>query len=186
MKNISILSFLLLVILQSCNINTNTFISQKLIDSLVNAGEYTKAQQITKLKIAVDTSLTPLQIKDLDFQAEVLDRIKDDFTRTDSSIYAYIKEVYPQVTQQELDNWEKSGALECKIIDGQKKYFYNAHRNLFRISKDAQNKQNKIKGRQSDSLDRFLAKFIPQLENHKGRNYSTNKFEKLIDRKSVV
>ena len=103
MKNISILSFLLLVILQSCNINTNTFISQNLIDSLVNAGEYTKAQQITKLKIAVDNSLTPLQIQDFDFLVSVLDRIKDDFTRTYSCIYASIKEVNPQVPKQELD-----------------------------------------------------------------------------------
>ncbi len=175
-----IIIFIAIFTFASCNSNNKTYLSTSQIEQLIESGEYTKAQQAIAQKIILDPSLSSNQKIELDFKKERLDRIKSDFTKNDSSVILYIKDIYPQVTSSEIAQWEKSGALEHKIIDGEKRYFHSAHRNLFRISKEAQEKQTKIKGRQSDSLDRFLAKFIPQLENFKGTNYSKNKFEHLI------
>lgn len=171
---------LIAALLASCNGAEQAPISSNQINQLIENGEYTKATKAIKGKIATDTTLSTIDILNLELQSDILQRIREDFTKTDSTIIAFIKENYPEVTKQEIQNWEKSGALECKVIDGEKKYFYNAHRNLFRISKEAQEKQQKIKGRQSDSLDRFLAKLIPSIEKYNGKNFSNNKFEKLV------
>ena len=48
------------------------------------------------------------------------------------------------------------------MIDGVKKYFRNAPRNLFRIDKEAQAHWD-VNGRQSDELDLFLADYIPSV-----------------------
>lgn len=133
------------------------------INTLIQNGEYAQATRFIKYKIASDETLSPLEKYELAFQADVLERIKQDFTRTDSTVIAYIKKYYPEVTETELAAWERSGALECKIINGEKKYFYNAHRNLFRISKQAQQYLPDANGRQSGSLDIFLGKYIPQV-----------------------
>lgn len=150
--------------------SNNALLSIEKIDQLIRDGEYTTAEEIIKLKIAAD-SLTKQEIYDLNFRVDVMNRIRKDFSKTDSTVIAYIKERYPDVTPQELAKWEAEGALECKIIDGQKKYFWNAARNLFRISKEAQEKQQGIQGRQSDELDIFLADYLPKVTKAAGSAY---------------
>ena len=150
--------------------SNNAFLGIEKIDQLIRDGEYTTAEEIIKLKIAAD-SLTKQEIYDLNFRMDVMNRIRKDFSKTDSSVIAYVKERYPDVTPQELAKWEAEGALECKIIDGQKKYFWNAARNLFRISKEAQAKQQGIQGRQSDDLDIFLADYLPKVTKATGQAY---------------
>lgn len=150
--------------------SNNAFLGIEKIDQLIRDGEYTTAEEIIKLKIAAD-SLTKQEIYDLNFRMDVMNRIRKDFSKTDSSVIAYVKERYPDVTPQELAKWEAEGALECKIIDGQKKYFWNAARNLFRISKEAQAKQQGIQGRQSDDLDIFLADYLPKVTKAAGQAY---------------
>ncbi|MEG0517489.1 MAG: transglutaminase-like domain-containing protein [Bacteroidales bacterium] len=132
------------------------------IDSLIAEGEYHDATTAIKLKIATD-SLSPDEIYALLFRIEIMERIRKDFTKDRATVLAYIKEYYPAVTDEEIAAWEASGALEYKMIDGVKKYFYNAPRNLFRISKEAQAHWKEINGRQSDSLDKFLGNYIPRV-----------------------
>ena len=92
------------------------------IDKMIRKGDYTAAEQIIKLKIATD-SLSKEEIYDLNFRLDVMNRIRKDFNKSDSSVVAFIKERYPEVTPEELAKWEAEGALECKKIDGEKKYF---------------------------------------------------------------
>ncbi len=157
------LIILSLIIIGCCNGESDSQLANSSIESLIEQGEYTKAKRAIKLKIANDDLLTPKEVDSLLFEAAVLDRIVRDFNKTDSIVIGYIKEIYPQVTQQEIAAWEASGALECKIIDGKKRYFHSAHRNLFRISKEAQQRQSAIEGRQSDGLDDYLGVYIPAL-----------------------
>ncbi|MBQ3522641.1 MAG: transglutaminase domain-containing protein [Bacteroidales bacterium] len=136
--------------------------SSENIDRLIDEGQYKSAEEIIKIKIATG-SLSKEEIYDLNFKIDRMNRIRKDFSNTDSTVIAYIKERYPEVTPEELAKWEAEGALECKMIDGEKRYFWNAGRNLFRISKEAQSKQKGIQGRQSDELDLFLADYIPSV-----------------------
>ena len=66
-------------------------------------------------------------------QDELNRRIALDFTRTKADVMAYIQKYIPDVTEEQMLRWEKSGALECRIINGEKRYFRNAGPNLFRI-----------------------------------------------------
>lgn len=131
-------------------------------DALIGKGEFAKAEKLIKNQIAKD-SLTPAELYGLNFKIEQMKRIKKDFGKDKKSTLNYIRKYYPGITEAEISVWEKSGALECMTIDGTKKYFNNAPRNLFRISKEAQSHWNKINGRQSDDLDRFLAEYIPKV-----------------------
>lgn len=64
--------------------------------------------------------------------------------------------------QEEIERWEKSNAIENMVIDGEKRYFHSAGRNLFRIDSIAARHYEGANGRQSDSLDRLLAWYIPK------------------------
>ncbi len=140
------------------------------IDELIRSGEYKAAEEAIKYRIATQSPSSE-EIYNLNFRLDVMNRIRRDFNKNDSSVMAYIRERYPQVTAQEIAKWEAEGALECKIIDGQKLYFWNAARNLFRISKEAQSKQSGIQGRQSDDLDIFLGEYLPKVTKAAGPDY---------------
>ena len=60
-------------------------------------------------------------------------RIKRDFRLTEAQVKKYIQKYIPDVTDEQMRQWEESKALECMIIDGEKRYFRNAGPNLFRI-----------------------------------------------------
>ncbi len=149
----------------------STAFSTENIDNLIRQGEYTAATEIIKVKIATQ-ELSKQEIYDLNFRVDVMNRIRKDFNKTDSTVMAFIKERYPEVTPEEIAKWEAEGALECKVIDGQKLYFWNAARNLFRISKEAQAKQKNIQGRQSDDLDIFLGEYLPKVVKAAGSKQS--------------
>ncbi len=63
-------------------------------------------------------------------------RIALDFSKTEAEIRAYIQKYIPNVTDEQMLQWERSGALECRIINGEKRYFRNAAPNLFRIDEN--------------------------------------------------
>jgi len=64
-------------------------------------------------------------------------RIALDFTSDSTEIAIYLSEFYPNLTAEQISAWESTNALEWRIIDGEKRYFARAGRNLFRIDKDA-------------------------------------------------
>lgn len=60
-------------------------------------------------------------------------RLLCDFTQSRREVVDYISRYIPAVTDEKMQRWEASGALECMEIDGEKRYFHSAARNLFRI-----------------------------------------------------
>ena len=105
-------------------------ITDATISEAIQKGNFTQAEQMIKLKIATE-ELTPGEIWDLDAKIQTMDRIRQDFTKDDTTVIAYIKNVIPDVTPEQIAHWESTGALECMVIDGVKKYFWAAPRNLF-------------------------------------------------------
>jgi len=71
--------------------------------------------------------------KNYDWNADLQNRISADFPKSETQITDYIRRYIPDVTPAQIAGWEKSGALEFKVIDGQKRYFVNADANLFRV-----------------------------------------------------
>lgn len=64
--------------------------------------------------------------------AELTARLRHDFTQTHDRVKAYIQRYIPNVTDEQMEQWEKTGALETHYIGGKKMYFHSAGPNLFR------------------------------------------------------
>ena len=60
-------------------------------------------------------------------------RLLRDFRRSHEEVKQYIQRYLPYVTDEEMNHWEQTRALETMVIDGRKLYFRNAGPNLFRI-----------------------------------------------------
>ncbi|MCH3995314.1 MAG: transglutaminase domain-containing protein [Prevotella sp.] len=67
------------------------------------------------------------------WESDLHHRLLYDFSKTREEVKTYIRQYIPDVSDQQMDNWEKTGALEARIIDGKKLYFHNAASNLFLI-----------------------------------------------------
>ena len=68
-----------------------------------------------------------------DWEGDLRHRLLCDFTADRESVVDYIRGLIPGVTDEKITAWERSGALECMELDGEKRYFHAAARNLFRI-----------------------------------------------------
>lgn len=68
-----------------------------------------------------------------DWQTDLRHRLLCDFTESREDVVDYVRHYLPSVTDEQIAAWETSGALECMQIDGEKRYFSQAARNLFRI-----------------------------------------------------
>jgi transglutaminase-like putative cysteine protease len=108
---------------------------------IIKEGEFTKAQSMMRKKIASNPDMNPLDRLALEFEAERLNRIRKDFTKTKKDIIEYIQKYIPDVTDEDLKRWEEEKSLECRIIDHNKWYFNGAASNLFRIDKAAKAKK---------------------------------------------
>lgn len=60
-------------------------------------------------------------------------RLLTDFCVSEAEVKAYIQKYIPDVTDEQMRQWEASKALECMELDGEKRYFRNAGPNLFRV-----------------------------------------------------
>lgn len=92
-------------------------------------------------------------------EAERQARIAIDFSRDSAYIVDYLKPYYPDLTQEQVAAWEDSKALEGRLIDGQKRYFRNAGRNLFRIDPEARKVFEAVNGVTRDVEDVYLDEY---------------------------
>ena len=74
--------------------------------------------------------------KQYSWEADLHHRLLCDFTKSREQVKDYIRRFIPDVTDAQMDSWEQRGELEARTIDGEKRYFYNAGPNLFRINKE--------------------------------------------------
>lgn len=105
----------------------------------IENGEFSKAQENISNLLATNNNLSSDQRSQLFFQIERMERIKKDFTKSEKDVFDYIKNYIPDVTEENLSKWEKDKSLEFKTINGEKKYFKYAARNLFRIDEECKN-----------------------------------------------
>ncbi len=138
---------------------------------LVLAGEFKRAGEL--IDAALKKNMPPSAAADLRFEKEKMDRIRKDFDKTSEDVLAYIGKYYPGIKEDGLDEWERDGSLEFKIIDGKKWYFTRAASNLFRINKKAGKKKEAADGRSKDALEAFLEGYVPQALEAAGRSGKT-------------
>lgn len=132
------------------------------IDALMEKGEFQKAERQINSLIG-SGNLSESDIWDLTAKKEIMDRIRLDFNMDIEDILPHIQKYYPDVTRSQLREWELTGALEMRKIDGKKKYFYNAAPNLFRIDPEARAVKKEKDNPDPDSLDETLNRIIPKM-----------------------
>jgi len=76
---------------------------------------------------------TKPKVEPYSWESDLHQRLLTDFCMTESQVKDYIRKYIPDVTDDQMREWEKSKALECMVIDGEKRYFRNAGPNLFRV-----------------------------------------------------
>jgi transglutaminase-like putative cysteine protease len=76
---------------------------------------------------------TKPELKPYKWEDDLHQRLLTDFCITEPQVKEYIRKYIPDITDEQMRNWEASGALECMTLDGEKRYFRNAGPNLFRV-----------------------------------------------------
>ncbi len=109
--------------------------TQEQIDQAIQNGNYSIATQLITQYLQEET-LSKQERAFYSFEMERLRRVRSDFTETPEEVLEYIKKYYPDVIPSDIERWETEKSLEFKIIDGEKRYFAQAGRNLFRIDAD--------------------------------------------------
>ncbi len=131
------------------------------IEKLVVSGELNRAVILADSLKSTD-SLKKKDLLFLDSIVEICHRIQLDFTLTESEVKQQLKQYYPSMDKSLFRQWESSGKLEVRQINGEKRYFKNAVSNLFRLDDPAKNRRIDLDGFQADSLKIFCA-------NHTGK-----------------
>ncbi|MDR2292357.1 MAG: transglutaminase domain-containing protein [Prevotellaceae bacterium] len=157
MKKILILSILALTLCSCGNKKQKTIDS---INSEIAAGNFALADSLINNYIA-QNQLSEDEIYNLKFQKDLMHRKRLDFRKTKEDVVKYISKYYPEVDDTMLAKWENAKALATMTIDGEKKYFNSAARNLFRIDKDALQRKIEIDGEGIDELQLLLEKHLP-------------------------
>lgn len=85
------------------------------------------------LLIAASACCTKKEQAAYSWEEDLHQRLLTDFCLTRSQVKQYIEKYIPNVTDEQMDRWEQTRALECMVLDGKKRYFRNAGPNLFRL-----------------------------------------------------
>ena len=159
---LTIISLVLISALVSIHCNTkekaDKMITQNItvdvIDQNIQSGDFKLAEeQIIALNNQPETS-DEVKIQ-LRFKKDLMNRIKLDFCCDEQFIRKKLAKYYPNLTDAMMQNWETSNALEMRVIDGEKRYFYNAVPNLFRIDANEKKVKEQVDGIAEDDLKSF-------------------------------
>ena len=99
----------------------------------------------------------------VNWEEERMDRIKLDFSRTEDQVKEYIRRYIPDVTDEQISQWEESRALEYMMFDGEKRYFRNAAPNLFRVDSAARAIKIAKDGKSLEPREKVTIKDIPAI-----------------------
>ena len=91
-----------------------------------------------------------LLIKKADSLAQITERIYLDFTVREEEIKSSLRERIGDYSMQEKEGWEEKNWLECRLIDGEKRYFNRAVSNLSLIKSFNQQREERDSLRSED------------------------------------
>lgn len=141
---------------------------------MIAAGQFSEAKQVITHILTQDNTLSDSDRLELKFEIERMERIEKDFNQTEDVTVKYISKYIPDVTTKDLQRWEAEKSLEFMIINGEKRYFEHAARNLFRINRECRkiwmDAHPESQNTKSFDLEGHIANVIEQGENS-GKKY---------------
>ena len=97
------------------------------------------------------------------WEDDLRQRLAVDFCLTEEQVAEYIRRYIPDLTPQQMRSWEASGALECMVVDGQRRYFHSAARNLFRIDPQCRAIKEAADGAEHSATEPANLKNLPEI-----------------------
>ena len=142
--NFIILSFL------NCSKKSNDLAELK--NQFLNGNFSAATKIIEDLK---SSELHEIQLSEIEIIEAKIERIQIDFSKSEIEIREELKPWFPDVSNEQLRQWEVEKTLEMKIINGERRYFKNAVSNLFRLDSLAKATKEKAEGKTVDQLSDF-------------------------------
>ena len=143
MKKISFIILPIIILLFSCR--TPSDYNQVLEDMQENLD---LGNLSSVIQIADSIKKHPTENKEIlhitDSLRQVAERVNLDFSVTEQQIDSQIEKLIGPVTPTQRSGWEKNGMIEYRMIDGDKRYFKRAARNLLLLKKFRENKEERL------------------------------------------
>ena len=138
------------------------------MEMIVN-GNFSEVRRLIREDLSMNDYLNLNLRSALELYLVRMDRIEKDFTLTESEVINYVKKYIPDVSTEDLRQWENDKSLEYKIIDSRKRYFKYAQYNLFRLDPELKALKKKIdiergedSGEKEFPLDKHIASIIAE------------------------
>ena len=132
------------------------------LDDLIEDGQFNKANKILSEALMCD-SLSEADRYLINFEKDKMQRILADFNKNEAEVLEYIKKYIPNVTEAQLELWRQTGALECKTIDGERRYFRKGPGNLFLVDPVCVAAREAIEGPETGTTGDFLKDYLPKV-----------------------
>jgi hypothetical protein len=150
---VTLLPVLILAVVVSCSQKT-AYDPVKRARAFETSGEFSKLNSLADSVLA-SADLNSTQKRQIDSLREISRRIQLDFTMTEPEVKSGLEKYFQELDSVQMNSWEKSRKLEVMRINGEKRYFKNAVRNLFRLDDPANVFREKVEGRSVNTLDSF-------------------------------
>ena len=162
MKNLRFLFPAFLIILFSCR--TASDLNQVLedIEENLDFGNFSSVIKIVDSLKKYSTENNEI-VHIADSLKQVAERIGLDFSLTESEVNIQIEKLNGHFDSEEKTVWEKKGWLECRMIDGEKRYFNRAASNLILIKEFYEQKDKRLREIANDPNMIFRLKHTEQV-----------------------
>ena len=130
---IFVLPFLAFFMMNACNEDKKSDNMLREFRKLMDSGSFSRVIELHSTKDAFK-DIDPCAKRELDSLADYAKRYLIDFSRTPDEILTLLHQDGVDAGEEDIKRWEESGLLEFMLIDGEKRYFRWAHRNLYRLN----------------------------------------------------
>lgn len=122
-----------------------------------------KLVYIVLLMVLVSACTSRQGTKPYNWEDDLHQRLLTDFCLTESQVKEYIRKYIPDVTDEQMRQWEATQALECMTLDGEKRYFRNAAPNLFCIDSACYSVKVQKDGTHLSKRDQVNKEYLPEV-----------------------
>lgn len=157
----------LTVMVSACQTPVQKKVEVKDLKQMVHEGHFKKASSLID-SLVKSGALTGKDSAKAVYLKDLMHRIKLDFSKSEEQVRSELKHYYPSLTDSQMNAWEKTGALEMRVINGQKRFFRNAVPNLFRIDSTEAKVKLKVDGPSVNATDEFCKVYDKKIvDSHK-------------------
>jgi len=120
-----------------------TSYAQSRIDysEMIGSGQLSEAKIKIKYELVNNDTLSQYEVLQLKKQLGRIHVILDEYTYTYDEMFDELKKEIPNLTSEDIRNWEADTSLEYHWVDGKKRYYWAFSYNLFKLNTEAKKRQ---------------------------------------------